>query len=184
MFSSFDEAVKTVLKHEGGYVNDPHDPGGATNYGISLRFLKATGDLEVGDVDHDGDIDQKDIACMTPAEAERIYRKYWWDRYDYEAVPDQEVATKIFDMAVNMGPAEAHRIVQRAVNAVASATLAVDGIFGPGTREALSEAIERFGGERVLAALRERQKDFYVDLVARKPDLGRYLAGWLTRAAE
>ena len=183
MFSSFDEAIKTVLAHEGGYVNDPDDPGGATNYGISLRFLKATGDLEVGDVNHDGDIDHKDIECMTSAEASRIYRKYWWDRYGYEAIPDQAVATKIFDMAVNMGPAEAHRIVQRSVDDLGGG-LAVDGILGPASKEALAEAIAGKGARAVLDALRQNQKNFYVDLVSRKPTLAKYLKGWLTRAAE
>jgi lysozyme family protein len=61
--SDFNQAVKVILQHEGGYVDNPNDPGGATNYGISLRFL--ADHPESGDFNGDGEVDAEDIANMT-----------------------------------------------------------------------------------------------------------------------
>ena len=116
MTPDFSAAIKTVLKHEGGFVNDPDDPGGATNWGISLRFLKGQG-LEVGDVDHDGDIDADDILKMSQSDAIAIYRQAFWVKNGYGSFPDHRVAAKTFDLCVNMGPRQAHKILQRAINA-------------------------------------------------------------------
>ena len=70
--SHFDTAIKKVLKHEGGYVDHKNDPGGATKYGISLRFIKQSNtDL---DLDNDGDIDADDIKEMTEDKAKEIYK--------------------------------------------------------------------------------------------------------------
>ncbi len=63
--SNFEKAVEKVLEHEGGYVDHKNDPGGATNYGISLRFVKQSTGIDL-DVDGDGDIDADDIKAMTP----------------------------------------------------------------------------------------------------------------------
>ena len=71
--SNFESAVEKVLKHEGGYVDHANDPGGATNYGISLRFVKQSTGIDL-DVDGDGDIDADDIKAMTPEQAKEIYK--------------------------------------------------------------------------------------------------------------
>src|SRR5690606_39725856 len=86
----FLRAVEVVLEHEGGYVNDPRDPGGETNWGISKR---AYPDL--------------DIANLTRTDAIAIYYRDWWQRYEYDRLKDDAVVTKLLDMAVNMGPATA-----------------------------------------------------------------------------
>jgi lysozyme family protein len=70
----FETAIDVVLRHEGGFVNNVHDSGGATNFGISLRFLRDyPGD---GDFDGDGDVDIDDIRKMTLTDAKRVYRKH------------------------------------------------------------------------------------------------------------
>lgn len=92
---------------------------------------------------------------------------------------DQGVATKVLDTAVNFGPAEANRIPQRSVNEVAEAGLDVDGAVGPKTLRAVGAA----DPARLLETLRTTQATFYSDLVDRCPKFGKYLKGWLGRAA-
>jgi lysozyme family protein len=60
----FNELVKTILKFEGGYVDHPSDPGGATNFGISLRFMLLTKDVELFDMNKDGKIDKEDVKLL------------------------------------------------------------------------------------------------------------------------
>ena len=173
----FAAALHFVLKHEGGLVDDPDDPGGATNYGISLRFLRQ---LEggAGDIDGDGDIDADDIRALTLAQAGELYREHFWtpNKYDELVLP---VGTKIFDLAVNMGPKPAHVIVQRAMRAVLlGERLVEDGILGPRSRAKIAKC----GDMRLLVAIRSEAAGFYRALVAARAKRGKYLNGWLNRA--
>ena len=172
-------ALRTVFAHEGGFVDDPADPGGATQYGISLRSLRQWDDAGAvdGDRDRDGDVDADDIRRMTPATAARIYRDQWWERHGYGRLPG-EVAVKVFDLAVNMGAAQAHKILQRAVRAADGPALADDGILGPKTRAGVAAVEEG----RLLAALRAEAAGFYRGLVAADARRERFLTGWLNRA--
>lgn len=176
--SDFDVAIKTILKHEGGYVNDKDDPGGATNYGVSLRFLIKTGDLDRdgfldGDFDQDGDIDIDDIKKMSLDNAKNIYRLYWWDKYKYALINDDEVATKVFDLAVNMGATQAHKCVQRAIRAANGQTLVDDGILGNQSFAAINNCPSIV----LLPAIRSEAAGFYRSL--NKP---KFIRGWLNRA--
>lgn len=173
----FSEAINVVLKHEGGFSDDPNDPGGATNYGISLRYLRTVGDLDGdgyldGDFDHDGDVDAEDIRRMSMQNAVSIYKSQWWDRYGYESINSQDVATKVFDLAVNMGARQAHIIVQRALRAVGK-VVKEDGVIGPVTMA----AINNYQSMMLLPAIRSEAAGFYRSL--NKP---KYIEGWLNRA--
>ncbi len=95
--SNFEAAVKRVLEMEGGFVDNRHDPGGATNFGISLRYLKRLSPEEA-DVNQDGEVNAKDIVAMTPAKAKVFYRKNWWTKYGYNRIEDADVAIKVLDM--------------------------------------------------------------------------------------
>ena len=157
---AFTESIEKVLAHEGGYVNDPLDAGGETNYGISKRTYP-----------------HLDIAGLTKEQAARIYERDWWERYGYGRIADAAVATKIFDMAVNMGSHQAHKLAQRACTDCGMA-LADDGNLGP-----LSiSAINSVHGPTLLAALRNRCATFYQDLADSKPSNRKFLKGWLKRA--
>ena len=115
MSASFESEIPTNLRHEGGFNNDPADAGGATNFGVSLRWLKAQGLLE--DLEQQ-DRTQDEIAVvreMTQEQASALYKSYFWNPNNYDAIDSQLVATKIFDCAVNMGAPRAHRIVQVAL---------------------------------------------------------------------
>lgn len=178
---NFNKAVLTVLKHEGKFVNDPDDPGGATNYGISLRFLLSTGDLKLGDIDHDGDIDADDIKKMSIEEAKNLYFTYWWLKYNYESIPNLALSTKIFDAAVNMGAKQAHILVQRACRAC-GIRLVEDGVLGPNSMGAISTLISGSSDDALLASIRSEMAGFYRSLITKKPVFEKYRNGWLNRA--
>ncbi len=181
--SHFDKAILITLKHEGGFVNDPVDPGGATNWGVSIRFLKGAGDYDGdgwldGDIDHDGDIDIDDIKNMTVEQAREIYRMHFWDKYDYDKIVDFTVAARLFDMTVNMGARQAGKIIQRAANNCGQ-NLGVDGKVGKNT----FAAINCTNPELLMAEIRIEHANFYLRLIEKKPHLAKYKKGWLRRAA-
>ena len=76
---TFQACVKSILEHEGGLSLDKRDPGGVTQWGISLRYLKSIG----YDINGDGKIDKEDIIGLPVKGAVGIYRKYWWDKLRY-----------------------------------------------------------------------------------------------------
>lgn len=166
--ADFATAVEVVLRHEGGWVNDPADPGGATNYGISLRWLRSV----------IPDADEATIRHMTREYAMDLYRRHWWEPNNYGAIVDQNTAAKVFDMAVNMGAKQAHKLVQRACNACGY-SLIVDGSLGPKSFMAINTA----PSIPLLGKIVSEQSDFYRDLATRKPEMAKFLPGWLHRAA-
>lgn len=196
--NNFPTAVQHVLKMEGGLVDHKHDPGGITNYGISLRFLSKLPDADgdgflEGDVDRDGDVDADDIKVMSPAQAKQYYKDNWWDKYKYINIEEEALAIKILDMSVNMGGRQAHKLVQRACRAAGPA-LVDDGVLGAKS----FEAINLVDPIPLLASIRSAQAGFYYALVmrnsalrkagAKKPngkeyeDFSVFLKGWLNRA--
>lgn len=168
--SSFDIAIPTVLRHEGGLVDNPNDPGGITNFGVSLRWLKSKG--LAGDINHDGDVDAQDIKIMTREDAMAFYLKFWWEPYRYQFIVAQMVATKVFDAAVNMGAPRAHRLAQGVVG------LTQDGVIGP---KSLAE-INAMPSLKFLEAYQNAMAQFYRGIVASNPARQQFLQGWLNRA--
>lgn len=179
---TFKQAVENVLRHEGGFVNDPDDPGGATNYGISLRFIRNEVDgTEIDglvlDKDQDGDIDADDIRQLSHHDTIDIYYRFFWDRYGYDSLRP-EIAGKVFDLCVNIGPRPAHKLLQQSVWAAGDERIANDGIIGPNTIRAAGD----IQSKHLLVALRSEAAGFYRVLVAKRPKLSKYKDGWLNRA--
>ncbi|NOQ51729.1 MAG: secretion activating protein, partial [Desulfuromonadaceae bacterium] len=113
--ANFDPAFIQTSVHEGGYVNDPHDRGGETKYGISK---KAYPDI--------------DIAALTFLDAQEIYRRDYWQPLHLDDISDQALAEQIFDTAINCGQRTAGRLLQDADNLIShGADLKTDGIIGP-----------------------------------------------------
>lgn len=174
----YEWAYVVLAHHEGGFVDHSNDPGGATNYGVSLRFLRQEGI----DIDGDGDIDADDIRAIDPAKSKAIYKKYFWIPCQCEKIRSTMISTKIFDMAVNMGQRQAYKLVQRAINSLQSSQeLVVDGLVGPSTIGAIN-SLEKEDFE-LIVHVRTEQAKFYLDLIENKPDLGSFTLGWLRRAA-
>ena len=176
MASLFARAIEHVLAHEGGFADHPSDPGGATNWGISIRALKQLehNNLMDWDLDEDGDVDADDMRLLTRAQAIELYRKhFWYDALDQLPVV---VAIKVFDMGVNMGRRQAGVLLQRALNL--SAPIAIDGAIGPKTIAAAAERLS----SHFLHDLPAVQAKFYFDLVDKRPARDVFLVGWLRRA--
>lgn len=168
---------------EGGFVDDPKDPGGATAFGISLRFLRAL-PLDLGDLDGDGDIDADDILCLDAAGARALYRAHFWDALGLEHMGGVLV-TGVFDTAVNMGPRTAALILQRALGDTGTRVVE-DGVLGPETMAAAKAAMARARGSRggrVALADRfcVRRIEVYAKICEREVGLRRFLAGWVNR---
>jgi lysozyme family protein len=178
----FDRAWQTLLEHEGRrFVNHPDDPGGATKFGVSLRWLRQQG-AEVGDFDDDGDVDPDDIRAMTEQEAQALVRERWWGRFKFEErYLTYRLAEKVFDTAYNMGHRQAIRLLQRACRANDHPTT-VDGLFGPNTQKAMDAAVRQYGDFSLLAAFRAEQAAYYRVLVAHDDRREAFIDGWLNRA--
>jgi len=158
------------LKHEGGFTIDH---AGATNFGISERFAR-----EIGlDINGDGKTDAEDIKLLTVDKAIAIYQKEFWDKYGYDKIDDWSIAAKVFDMAVNMGAKQAHRIVQRALN-WCGFPCAIDGILGKITLSLINKAPQ----ETLMKALCLFHEKFYLDIISKNVKYLKYKNGWLKRA--
>lgn len=174
--SRFNKAMEKVLEHEGRYSNHSKDPGGATKYGISLKFLKQL-PLAEADINDDGFITIEDIKAVTKEHALRFYRLNFWDRYHYYELPPG-IGEKVFDISINMGPKRSHICLQRALRASLGSVLKEDGIVGPKTRASILEAPSLC----LLAAFKSEVAGHYRFLVALNADLSVFLKGWLNRA--
>ena len=163
-----------ILTMEGGFVNDPKDPGGATRYGISLRFLKII-DPAMADLDEDGDVDVDDIFSLTKDTAKDFYRRFFYNPMDIGQYP-VPLGAAMLDTGVNMGRPAAGRILQQSLNRC-GADLVVDGIVGNKTRAAMLF----FDPMDTLRTVLLTRVFAYADLCRKNPDLKRFFFGWVMR---
>ncbi len=110
---NFSEALQHVLKHEGGYIDHPNDPGGETNFGITVAVARENGYLG-------------DMRTIPMSVVESIYKRKYWDKVRADEMPES-VRFALFDYAVNSGPNAAIRALQRVLG------VADDGVLGPMT---------------------------------------------------
>lgn len=125
MKNTYPKALKEVLKHEGGYVNHPADPGGATNKGVTQATYDAYRRSK-------GLITRKTVKLISDEEVADIYKSRYWDAVKGDALP-AGVDYAVFDYGVNSGPTKAAKGLQKALG------LTQDGIIGPRTLAAAQE---------------------------------------------
>jgi lysozyme family protein len=171
----FDYALNILLQDEGGYSDDFDDPGGATNFGITQEDLDNY-HQKLGLPTHVKDLSHEDAA--------KFYKVMWWDRFHYEAINSIDIATKVFDLAVNIGACEAHKLLQRALIWCGYSLIVVDGILGPKTISATNECTLHGREEDLMTELCEEARDYYSKISEENPKLYRFLKGWLKRANE
>jgi lysozyme family protein len=171
--------TELIRLDEGGFVNHAKDPGGATRYGVSLRFARQVSHAagESLDIDRDGDIDADDIKMLPLHLAVRLYYDRFWLIQGFPALVPY-VRRKLANLAVVMGPNMACRILQRALRACDGPKLVEDGVIGPRTADALSS----IGPLRLMPAIRSEAAGFFRALAAARPDSAAFLQGWLNRA--
>ncbi len=127
------QLAEEIVAREGGFVNDPNDPGGATNFGVTIHTMRRLG----LDLTGDGTVDISDVRAMTQAQAVDIFLEHYFQRPGIGGLPDM-LQPSVFDMYVNAG-ANAVRILQRLLIEMGY-DIDVDGAIGPQTLRAASAA--------------------------------------------
>ncbi len=172
-----------IVAREGGFVNDPDDPGGATNHGVTLGTLRRLGI----DLTGEGRIDADDVRRVTAAQAVDIYVDHYFTRPGLAALPEV-VQASVFDMYVNAG-GNAVKVLQRLLGEMGYPCDA-DGQVGPQTLRAAQMAFEA-APSHLADAYGIARRNYYYALAdarpasrkfARKRDGGK--GGWITRAEE
>lgn len=182
--SDFDNAIEFVLIQEGKFSNNKSDPGGATNYGISLRLLRSLG----VDIDMDGDTDIDDIIHMTKNDAKKIYKKEWWDKYHYQQIDDKQFQRMILSLSVNMGAKNAHKIIQKSLNEIPKPKdrilLVVNGNLSPACIHQLNDITRPEIKALFKIKVQKNAIDMYESFVKRNEHLRIFLKGWENRVFE
>jgi lysozyme family protein len=160
--ASFDQALPFVLRWEGGYVNHPADPGGATNRGVTQKVYDAWR------AQHDQPV--RSVRNLDDAEMRAIYRSGYWMPPHCELLA-RKLDVVQFDTAVNMGVGRAVRFLQGAIGCTA------DGDFGPATRDALARA----DIASTIVSYCDARAAYYDRLIARNPKLAVFRRGWMNR---
>lgn len=177
----FEKAICRTLKNEGGYVNNPNDPGGETKYGISKRQYPL-----------------ENIKDLTKERAKEIYYQDYWlplialmnldKSYDKFQAMITPIIIKLFDISVNMGLSKATKIFQRGLRvAYPFHPIVDDGIYGDLTKDMFFDFLDIALNSKcmihyLLVALRCEQAGVYREIVARDPTQNIFLDGWLKRA--
>jgi lysozyme family protein len=159
MKENFVDALVHVLKHEGGYVHHPSDPGGRTCLGVT----QAVWEEWIGRPSN-----EKEMRSLTPEMVAPLYRRKYWDKIQGDNLPDG-VDYAVFDMAVNSGPGRAVKFLQEVVGVKA------DGAIGPQTLT----AVNKKDPEELIKAYNAKRQAFLESL----PTFATFGKGWSTRVA-
>lgn len=177
------QIASEIVAREGGFVNDPNDPGGATNFGVTIRTMRRLG----LDLDSDGDVDVDDVRRMTADRATEIFIDHYYRAPGIDQLPEPLQAS-VFDMQVNSG-SNAVKILQRLLRDMGLG-VAVDGTIGPQTVAAAQAALEQ-ARDHLVDAYGIARRNFYYSLADRRPASRRYATrrdggkgGWILRAEE
>lgn len=160
MKDNFDEALKAVLHHEGGYVHHKDDPGGMTNLGCTKRVWEEWCGHEV---------DEKAMRALTPADVAPLYKSKYWDKIKGDDLP-AGVDYVVFDAAINSGPGRAAKWLQSCVG------VEPDGGIGPKTLA----AVAAFDAKTLVDDYAKRRLSFLMDL----PTWPTFGKGWGRRVEE
>lgn len=177
------QLASEIVAREGGYVDDPDDPGGVTNHGVTLQTMQRLG----LDLDGDGRVDARDLRHLTRAQAVEIYIRHYFDAPRLGRLPEALQAS-VFDMFVNAG-SQAIRLLQVLLGRLGFETL-VDGVLGPQTSAHSHQAMAQGGGLFVDAYGIER-RNYYYRLGDQRPASRKFAriraggkGGWILRAEE
>jgi len=161
MKDNFSSSLDRLLKHEGGYVNHPDDPGGRTNYGVTQRVYEGFLGREVT---------EKEMKEMPLEDVRAIYKENYWDRIRGDDLPSG-IDFCVFDWAVNAGISRASKALQQAVN------VDDDGIIGSQT---VAKVCGQANHTNVVNTIAVKRENFYRDLKT----FDTFGRGWLRRNDE
>ena len=157
---NWEQCFAMVLKHEGGYVNHPKDPGGMTNLGVTKRAWEQY-------VGHE--VDEATMRGLTPEKVKPFYKAMYWDKIKGDLLPSG-VDYAAYDLAVNSGVGRAAKYLQHIAGVTA------DGVIGPKSMEAILAC----DPEETVDSLCDRRLDFLKAL----PTWDTFGKGWGRRVAE
>ena len=159
MNSNFQAALDHVLKSEGGYVNNPKDPGGMTNLGCT----KGVWEEFVGHP-----VSEADMRALTPASVAPLYKRKYWDKVSGDDLPSG-LDYAVFDAAINSGPGRAAKWLQEVVGVTA------DGAIGKGTLA----AVAAHDTQKLIAQYNDKRLQFLESL----PTFSTFGKGWSNRVS-
>ena len=164
MKENFEQAFREVLKHEGGYVNHPKDPGGITNLGCT----KATYEAWVG-----YKVSEDFMRRLTPSHVRTLYKVRYWDKVKCDDLPGG-LDLCVFDFGVNAGTNRSARYLQLMVGA------RPDGIIGPNTMRQIQQYLTAHGREHAVNRYQDLRESYY----KKRRLFATFGRGWLRRVAE
>lgn len=183
MTQTIEEITADIVAREGGYVNDPDDPGGPTKYGVTL----ATARQHNLDKNGDGRVTAEDVKRLTKEDAAQIFLHSYFRKPKLDKLPKEMHAT-VFDMQVNAG-ANAIKILQRLLGEF-NQPVSVDGALGPQSIGAV-KAAHKAAGALFVDAYGIARRNYYLALADAKPGLRKFArtraggkGGWVRRAEE
>ncbi|WP_010141725.1 holin-associated N-acetylmuramidase [Oceanicola sp. S124] len=172
-----------IVAREGGFVNDPDDPGGATNFGVTIHTMRKLG----LDLDRDGDVNVADVKALSREQALEIFLDHYFHRPRISDLPEGLWPT-VFDMYVNAG-ANAVTILQRLLREMGW-QIGVDGAIGPQTIAACHEASAAAAGH-IVDAYGIARRNYYFRIADARAQSRKYCrtraggkGGWIRRAEE
>ncbi|WP_322866079.1 holin-associated N-acetylmuramidase [Aquicoccus sp. G2-2] len=175
------DIAEEIVTREGGFVNDPDDPGGATKFGVTIATMRRLG----LDLDRDGDVDAHDVRALSRAQAVDIFVEHYYRRTGIARLP-ATLRAGVFDMYVNAG-ANAVKILQRLLGQMGHG-VTVDGVIGPQTVRAANAAAKAAPGY-LADAYGIARRNYYFRLADSRPASRKYArtrnggkGGWIRRA--
>ncbi|MEL6509407.1 MAG: holin-associated N-acetylmuramidase [Pseudomonadota bacterium] len=180
---SVQDIATQIVAREGGYVNDPDDPGGATKYGVTIHTMRRLG----LDLDGDGTVTSWDVKRLSREDATAIFIEHYFTRPQIAQLPDI-LQANVFDMYVNAG-ANAIKILQRLLGQMGF-PVAVDGVLGPKSLQAAARAAKS-APYHLNDAYGIARRNYYYALADRRVASRKYArrrdggkGGWIIRAEE
>jgi lysozyme family protein len=164
------KSLAYTLANEGGYVDNPLDRGGPTNKGITLKlYSQYCGKLMA----------PRDLQNISDEDVLGVYNRFFWSLLDLNQVADDNVATALFDIAVNMGPHESCLLAQTALSWMPTwAQMQKDGIMGSWTLNALNKT----DPDTFITFFENAVDKHYRDICSKDITQVAFLGGWIKRA--
>lgn len=180
---SVEDIASEIVAREGGFVNDPDDPGGATKHGVTLATMRRIG----LDVTRDGRVDIADVKALTRAQAVAVFIEHYFRKPGLAELP-AALQPSVFDMYVNAGT-NAVKILQRLVSRMGY-SIKDDGVIGPKTLDAVAKA-SAAAPQHIVDAYGIARRNYYYALADSRPASRKFArsttgekGGWIRRAEE
>ncbi len=187
--ANFEQAYEITMGHEGGYVNDRDDAGGETYKGVARKMNKGwEGWKRLDELKQEGDAfpENLDEDTIFQEDIRRFYKQRYWDPFWGDDIPNQSIASEMFDTGVNMGVGRAVKFLQKSLNLLNRngalyRELVVDGAFGGNTLKALEAYLDKDHPKFLFKLMNILQGQHYINYMTKSPKQEKYARGWLNR---